>query len=44
MLMFSSSQGMMTMYRNDRLGEHEEHFIRIYRNRYQLIETLLLAQ
>lgn len=43
MMMLSSCQGMMTMYRHGQLGDTEEHFIQIYRNTYQVIETLLLA-
>ncbi|OEC32673.1 transcriptional regulator, TetR family [Pseudomonas cuatrocienegasensis] len=44
MMMLSSCQGMMTMYRHGQLGDSEAHFTQIYRNTYQVIETLLLAQ
>ena len=44
MLLLASSQGMMSMYRNSRLGDNEEHFIQIYRNTYDTTEALLLAQ
>ncbi|MEQ5837323.1 TetR/AcrR family transcriptional regulator [Marinobacter sp. NFXS9] len=44
MMLLSSSQGMMTMYRHGQLGDNQEHFIQIYRNTYQVIESLLLAQ
>ncbi len=42
-MMLSSSQGLMTMYRYNQLGDNEEHFILIYRNSYQVMEALLLA-
>ena len=43
MMMLSSSLGLMTMYRYNQLGDNEEHFIQIYRNSYQAMESLLLA-
>ncbi|MEH6348825.1 TetR/AcrR family transcriptional regulator [Pseudomonas sp. 3JA] len=44
MMLLSSCQGMMTMYRHGQLGGSEENFVQIYRNTYQLAETLLLAR
>ncbi|ROL68756.1 hypothetical protein BK634_13270 [Pseudomonas chlororaphis] len=43
MMMLSSSQGLMTMYRHGQLGDNEEHFVHIYRNTYQVVEGLLLV-
>jgi AcrR family transcriptional regulator len=43
MMMLSSCQGMMTMYRHGQLGDNQAHFMQIYRNTYQVMEALLLA-
>jgi AcrR family transcriptional regulator len=44
MMMLSSCQGMMTMYRHGQLGDTEGHFAQIYHNTYDVIETLLMAE